>query len=121
MSRFSGTFIPIGECRDREKGVEGTTVYGKCMRRTAMRLYTPEPKAKKGIKYIDCPLYGDCLMGAAKSNLLAWSCDKCPNLKLKGVRQRIRYIAPYYQLLAEVYPEFRRKYEPVMNSFLNND
>ena len=86
-----------------------------------MQLYAPEPKDKKGIKYVDCPLYGDCLMGAAKCNWHAWSCDKCPNLELKVVRQRIRYIAPYYRLLAEVYPEFRRKYEPVMNSLLNQD
>ena len=86
-----------------------------------MQLYKPEPKNKKGIKYIDCPIYGDCLMTAAKSNLQAWSCDNCPNLKLNAVRKRIRYIAPYYKLLAEVYPEFRRKYEPVMNSFLNLD
>ena len=86
-----------------------------------MQLYAPKPKEKKGIKYIDCPLYGDCLMGAAKSNWQAWSCDNCPNLELKVVRQRIRYIAPYYRLLAEVYPEFRRKYEPVMNSFLHQE
>jgi hypothetical protein len=84
-----------------------------------VRLYTPQPKDKKGIKYIDCPVYGDCLMVAARSSWQAWSCDKCPNLELKVVRGRIRYIAPYYQLLAEVYPEFRRKYEPIMNSFLN--
>ena len=84
-----------------------------------MQLYAPNPKEKKGIKYIDCPLYGDCLMGAAKSHWQAWSCDKCPNLWLKDVRQRIRYVAPYYQLLAEIYPEFRRKYGPVMNTFLD--
>ena len=86
-----------------------------------MQLYAPEPKEKKGIKYIDCPLYGDCLMGAAKSHWQAWSCDKCPNLWLKDVRQRIRYMAPYYQLLAEIYPEFRRKYGPVMNSLLHQE
>ena len=86
-----------------------------------MQLYAPNPKEKKGIKYIDCPLYGDCLMGAAKSHWQAWSCDKCPNLWLKDVRQRIRYVAPYYQLLAEIYPEFRRKYGPVMNSLLHQE
>ena len=86
-----------------------------------MQLYAPNPKEKKGIKYIDCPLYGDCLMGAAKSHWQAWSCDKCPNLWLKDVRQRIRYMAPYYQLLAEIYPEFRRKYGPVMNSLLHQE
>ena len=84
-----------------------------------MQLYTPQPKDKKGIKYIDCPLYSDCLMGAAKSNLQTWSCDKCPNLSLKVIRQRIRHMAPYYRLLAEVYPEFRSKYEPVMNTLLD--
>ena len=84
-----------------------------------MQLNAPKPKDKKGIKYIDCPLYGDCLMGAAKSHWQAWSCDKCPNLRLKDVRQRIRYMVPYYRLLAEIYPEFRSKYEPVMNTFLD--
>jgi hypothetical protein len=86
-----------------------------------VQLCTPKPKDKKGIKHIDCLLYGDCLMGAAKSNLQVWSCNACPNLKLKFVRQRIRYIAPYYQLLAEVYPEFKRKYEPVMNLFVHRE
>jgi hypothetical protein len=84
-----------------------------------VRLYTPQPKNEKGIKYIDCPVYGDCLMVAAKSQWQAWSCDTCPNLELKLVRGRIRYIAQYYQLLAEIYPEFKRKYEPIMNSFLS--
>ena len=86
-----------------------------------MQLYAPKPKEKKGIKYIDCPLYGDCLMVAAKSHWHAWSCDSCPNLELKVVQGRIRYIKPYYKLLAEVYPEFRQKYEPIMNSFLDMD
>ena len=86
-----------------------------------MRLYPPKPKEKKGIKCIDCPLYSDCLMGAAKFHWQAWSCDKCANLRLKDVRQRIRYIAPYYHLLAEIYPEFRRRYEAVMTSFLHKD
>ena len=86
-----------------------------------MELYAPKPKERKGIKYIDCPLYSDCLMGAAKSNWPAWTCCDCPNLELNVVLQRIRYVAPYYQLLAKVYPEFRRKYEPVMNSFLRQD
>ena len=84
-----------------------------------MQLCAPKPKEKKGIKYIDCPLYSRCLMGAAKSRRQAWSCEKCPNLGLKDVLQRIRYMAPYYRLLAEVYPEFRSKYEPVMNTFLD--
>ena len=86
-----------------------------------MHLNTPEPKAEKGTKYIECPFYGDCLMGAAKSNWQAWSCDGCPNLELKALRRRIRYISSYYHLLAEVYPEFRRKYEPVMNFFLQQE
>ena len=86
-----------------------------------MYLYAPEPKNKKGIKYIDCPLYSHCLMGAAKSNWQAWSCEDCPNLELKMFQQRIRYIASYYRLLAEVYPNFRRKYESVMNSCLHEE
>lgn len=82
-----------------------------------MQLKSPQPVNRKGLKYIECPFYSDCLMRAAKGNWEAWSCDQCPNLKLKVVRQKMRYIAPYYQLLAEIYPEFKLKYEPVMNSF----
>jgi predicted nucleic acid-binding Zn finger protein len=56
-------------------------------------------------------------MQAAKLNRKTWGCDHCTNLKLKAVRQKMRYILPYYQLMAEIYPEFKKKYEPAMTIF----
>jgi hypothetical protein len=86
-------------------------------RRVVVQLQSPQPVNRKGMKYIDCPLYGDCLMSAAKSYWKTWSCDQCTNLKLKAVRQKMRYIEPYYQLMAEICPEFKKKYEPAMTIF----
>ncbi len=79
----------------------------------------PQPTEKKGLKYIDCPLYGDCLTHAVKRNWKNWSCEQCPNLSLKVICQRLKHIEPYYRLLGEIYPEFKRKYEPAMKSFLS--
>lgn len=76
----------------------------------------PHPVDREGFKAIDCPFYGECLMHAAKCHWNAWTCEECSNLGLDAVCQKLRFIAPYYQLLAEIYPEFREKYEPVMNS-----
>ena len=82
-----------------------------------LKTKSPKPVYKKGSKAMDCPFYGDCLMHAAKDNWKAWSCEECPNLRLDSVYQKLRFIAPYYQLLAEIYPEFKRKYEPAKDSF----
>jgi len=56
-------------------------------------------------------------MYAAKHNWRAWTCEECPNLRFDSVYQKLRFIASYYQLLAEIYPEFKRKYEPAIDSF----
>ncbi len=80
-----------------------------------MRRNSVNPVNRKGLRIIDCPLYGDCLMHAAKLNWKAWSCEQCVNRKLHSVPQRIKLIASYYKILAEIYPEFKSKYEPVMN------
>jgi len=55
-------------------------------------------------------------MYAAKRNWNAWTCEECPNLKLDLICQKLKFIASYYELLAEIYPEFKRKYEPAMNA-----
>ena len=80
-----------------------------------MRRNSVNPVNRKGLRIIDCPLYGDCLMHAAKRNWKSWSCEQCANLSLKLICQKLRFIEPYYGLLAEIYPEFKSKYEPVMN------
>jgi hypothetical protein len=71
-----------------------------------------QPIDGEGQRFIECPFYGDCLMHAAKRHWRTWTCAKCPNLRLDSLRKKLKFIAPYYQLLAEIYPEFRRKYEP---------
>jgi hypothetical protein len=70
----------------------------------------------EGIKAINCPFYSDCLMHAALRKWNAWTCEQCPNLKLDLICQKLKFIAPYYQLLAEIYPEFKEKYGSVMDS-----
>jgi hypothetical protein len=81
-----------------------------------LKTKSPQPANREGGKSIDCPFYADCLMHAAKRNWKAWTCEECPNLELSSVCQKLKYIAPYYQLLADIYPEFRRKYESAMDS-----
>jgi hypothetical protein len=82
-----------------------------------LKTESPQPANREGGKAIDCPFYSDCLMHAAKRNWKAWTCEECRNLELRSVCQKLKYIAPYYQLLADIYPEFRRKYESAMISF----
>jgi hypothetical protein len=77
---------------------------------------SPQPVRRKGSRYVDCPLYDQCLTHATRDGWEAWSCGGCPNLQLKEVRERINYIEPYYELLAGIYPEFRAKYEPIWGS-----
>jgi hypothetical protein len=81
-----------------------------------LKTESPQPTNRKGGKAIDCPFYADCLMHAAKRNWKAWTCDECPNLRLNSICQKLKFIAPYYELFSEIYPEFRRKYEPAMKS-----
>ena len=77
---------------------------------------SPKPINRRGRRLIDCPFHGECLMHAAKHNWKAWTCEKCPNLGLESVYQKLKSIAPYYRLLSEIYPEFKRKYDPVIKS-----
>ena len=81
-----------------------------------MRLKIPQPTNKQGPRSIDCPFYDDCLTYAARMKWESWTCEECPNLRLDVVYRKLKCIAPYYRLMAEIYPEFRRKYEPVMKS-----
>ena len=74
-----------------------------------------DPINRKGSRTLDCPFYGDCLMHAAELNCKAWPCERCPNRMLDSVRQELKFIAPYYQIMAEINAEFKRKYAPLMN------
>ena len=73
----------------------------------------PQPVKGKGVREVDCPLYDECLTQAAKRKWKTWNCGQCANLELRAIRQRFNFIEPYYELLAEIYPEFRAKYGPV--------
>jgi hypothetical protein len=75
------------------------------------------PVNGEGRRFIECPFYGDCLMHAAKHDWRAWTCEKCPNLRLDLVCKKLKFISPYYQLLSEIYPQFRTKYEPAIGLF----
>ena len=85
-------------------------------RRDLMNVGLSKPVNRKGLKSIDCPFYGECLLGAARQNWKAWTCEECPNLGLDSVYQKLKSMTPYYRLLSEIYPEFKRKYDPVMKS-----
>lgn len=86
-------------------------------REDCMQLDSAQPTNKNGLKYFDCPFYKECLSHAAKRNWKSWSCEQCANLSLMLICQKLKFIEPYYELLAAIYPEFKRKYEPVMNVF----
>ena len=83
-------------------------------------MYTAEsahPVNQEGKRFIECPFYGDCLTHAAKHDWKAWTCAQCPNLRLDMVCKKLKFITPYYQLLSEIYPQFRAKYEPAITLF----
>jgi hypothetical protein len=84
--------------------------------RRAMISESRRPVRGKGPRELDCPLYDHCLTQATRLGWKAWKCGDCPNLQMKAVRQRINYIEPYYELLAEIYPAFRARYEPIWGS-----
>jgi len=82
-----------------------------------LKTNSPQPINSEGVKAIDCPFYSDCLMHAAKHYWRVWTCEKCPNLRLDLVCNKLKFISPYYELLSEIYPEFRRKFEPAISLF----
>ena len=63
------------------------------------------------MRHTECPHYDDCLTYAARRLWKCWSCGKCPSYLLAQVYRRLRFIEHYYLPLAEIYPEFKRKYE----------
>lgn len=87
------------------------------LERKMYKVESAHPVDGEGQRFIECPYYGDCLMHAAKHNWSAWTCAECQNLRLDSVCRKLKFISPYYELLAEIYPEFRRKYEPAMSLF----
>jgi transcription elongation factor Elf1 len=74
----------------------------------------PQPVKEKGTKNFECPFYEQCLSSAAKRRWQHWSCGECRNHKLIPVYRRLRYIEDYYGVIADIYPEFRDKYERFM-------
>jgi hypothetical protein len=78
---------------------------------------TPEPTYRKGFKHTECPFYVTCLTYAVKQKWEYWSCSECPNQVLAIIYKRLQFIEQYYPTLAEIYPEFRRKYERFMESY----
>ena len=70
-----------------------------------------QPLNRKGMRHTECPHYDDCLTYAARRLWKRWSCGKCPHHLLGQVYRRLRFIEHYYLPLAEIYPEFKRKYE----------
>ena len=79
--------------------------------------YPLQPVNREGIRHTDCPFYGKCLTYAVKHMWEYWSCGKCKNHTLSQVYERQQYIAQYYSMLVQIYPEFRRKYERFMETY----
>jgi hypothetical protein len=108
----NGTIVAIlNNCIMARLLSESETAYERKM----YKVESAHPVIGEGARFIECPHYGDCLMHAAKQNWRAWTCEKCPNLRLGALCKRLKFISPYYELLSEIYPEFRRKYEPAMS------
>lgn len=95
----------------------GLAVTAKTKGRITVQLDPPQPTSEKGLRYFDCPLYSDCLTKAVKRNWRTWSCALCPNVELEPVGQKARFVAAYYRLLSEIYPEFREKYKLAMSRY----
>ncbi len=72
------------------------------------------PLNRKGIRHTECPLYDECLTYAARRMWKRWSCGKCTDYLLATVYGRLRFIEHYYRPLAEIYPEFKKKYHAFM-------
>jgi len=81
-----------------------------------MQLDSAQPTNKNGPKYFDCHFYKECLSHAAKRNWKSWSCEQCANLSLKLICQKLRFIEPYYGLLAEIYPEFKPQWQSLKSA-----
>jgi len=77
---------------------------------------TIEPLNRKGLKHTDCPFYVECLTYAVNQMWDYWSCGKCENHMLNSIYERLQFIEEYYPILAQIYPEFRDKYERFMES-----
>ena len=78
---------------------------------------SPRPVKRKGTERTDCPFYGQCLTFAVKRNWKHWSCGTCRNHMLAPIYKKRKYIEDYYELLAQIYPEFRKKYEHCMEAY----
>lgn len=76
-----------------------------------MQHYVPEPLDQEGVKHIDCPFYVECLTCAVNRKWDSWSCGACPNHLLVPIFKRLEFVEQYYPNLAEIYPEFRQKFE----------
>ena len=76
-----------------------------------------KPLNQKGAKHVDCPFYAECLTYAVNQGWDHWRCGKCDNHVLSPVYERLHFIEEYYPLLAQIYPEFRSKYERFMESY----
>jgi len=76
-----------------------------------MKHYAPEPLDQVGVKHIDCPFYVECLTCAVTRKWDSWSCGDCRNHLLVPILKRLEFVEQYYQSLADIYPEFRQKFE----------
>ena len=81
-----------------------------------LRPNASEPRNEIGVKHTECPLYVKCLNFAVNQKWSHWSCGKCKNHFLAPIYERLQFIEEYYQPLAEIYPEFRKKYGEYIES-----
>ena len=114
LKRLGGTIVAFSYKRGEEGDSCGWALES---RRDVLIIDLPKPVDRKGLKSVECPFYGDWPMHAARRNWHArTTCEVCPNLELDSVCLKLKSVMPYYRLLSEIYPEFKRKYDPVMES-----
>ena len=99
------------------KGENDLRVAKMHIKETKRQIDLPKPLNKRGGKHTDCPFYVECLTYAVHQRWDYWSCGKCQNHLLVPIYERLQFIEQHYLPLAEIYPEFRRKYERFMESY----
>lgn len=81
----------------------------------------PRPVNARGKKCTECPFYERCLSDAARQNWSFWSCGECGNGGMVPFYRKIKLIDEHYDFLAGIYPEFRKRYEKVIDAYRRPD
>jgi hypothetical protein len=77
----------------------------------------PRPKNREGPRFFACPWYDRCLRHAAGLDWEYFTCSKCPNRGLERAYETARFVKPYYGVLEHIYPEFKARFQSLVDLF----